>query len=54
VAAYLAHDRLGAKLLAAAGSDPLTVSWARQHHLPPEEWTLLPAIATALKAADDD
>jgi hypothetical protein len=54
VAAYRAHDRLGADLLAAAGSDPLTVRWARQHHLPPEQWSVPAALAMALKAADDD
>lgn len=54
VAAYLAHDRVGAALLAAANSDPLTVAWAAEHHLPPDRWTLDPAIAAALKAADDD
>lgn len=54
VARYLRHDAIGADLLSAAGADPLTVAWAREHHLPPERWTLPPAIAAALKAADDD
>ena len=31
---YLAHDRLGAELLQSAGSDELTITWAREHHLP--------------------
>jgi len=52
--AYLRHDVLGARLLTAAGSDPLTVTWAAEHHLPPSRWTLDPRVATALKAADDD
>ena len=51
---YLRHDELGARLLADAGSDPLTVAWAREHHLPPERWTVDPAVGAALKAADDD
>ena len=51
---YLRHDRLGAALLAAAGSDPLTVAWAGQHHLPAERWTVPRPIGTLLKAADDD
>lgn len=51
---YLRHDVLGAEALAAAGSDPLTVTWTREHHLPPDRWSLDPAIAEALKAADDD
>jgi len=51
---YLRHDELGAARLAAAGSDPLTVAWAREHHRPPAAWTLPRAWADALKAADDD
>ena len=54
VGLYLRHPALGADMLALAGSDPLTVTWAREHHLPQEEWTLPPAIAHALKDADDD
>jgi hypothetical protein len=54
VGLYLRHPVLGADMLAMANSDPLTVAWAREHHLPEEEWTLPPTIAHALKAADDD
>jgi hypothetical protein len=54
VGLYLLHPDLGGDLLELAGSHPLTVAWARQHHLPPEEWTLDPDVAAALKAADDD
>ena len=54
LARYLRHDAIGASLLAAAGADPLTVIWAREHHLPPARWTLPTPIAAALKAADDD
>lgn len=54
VGLYLRHDELGADLLAMAGSDPLTVAWAREHHLPPERWSLDPTVAAALKVADDD
>ena len=53
-ALYLRHDALGAELLERAGSDPLTVAWAREHHLPPERWTVPNDIGAALKAADDD
>lgn len=53
-AAYLAHDRIGAEMLRAAGSDPTTVAWAAEHHLPPEQWTLERRVADALKSADDD
>jgi len=37
-----------------AGSDPLTVTWAREHHLPADRWTVPAAVGAALKAADDD
>lgn len=51
---YLVHDRIGAALLAAAGSDPLTVAWTAEHHLPAAEWTVERTVADALKAADGD
>jgi hypothetical protein len=54
VGLYLQHARLGADLLALAGSDPLTVAWAREHHLPASEWTVPAPVARALKDADDD
>lgn len=54
IARYLRHDEDGAVLLEQAGSDPLTVAWTREHHRPRSTWTLPPAVADALKAADDD
>ena len=54
VGLYLRHAPIGADMLAMAGSDPLTVTWAREHHLAEDEWTLPKKIADALKAADDD
>lgn len=54
VALYLSHPAIGGDMLALAGSDPLTVSWAREHHLPPEQWSVLRPLADALKGADDD
>ncbi len=51
---YLCHDAIGADLLAAAGSDDLTVAWAREHHLPPDRWTVPAGVGDALKLADDD
>jgi hypothetical protein len=51
---YLRHPEHGARLLGEAGSDPLTVAWASEHHLPPDHWTLARSLADALKAADDD
>jgi hypothetical protein len=54
VGLYLQHDQIGGDLLELAGSDPLTVAWTREHHLPESEWTVDPHIAEGLKAADDD
>ena len=52
--AYLRHDELGAAMLREAGSAPLTVAWAAEHHRPPAQWTVPAAIGHALKDADDD
>ena len=54
LARYLRHDAIGADALAAAGADPLTVAWTREHHLDPSAWTVERRLADALKAADDD
>ena len=54
VGAYLHHDELGARLLEHAGSDALTVAWAREHHLPRDRWTIPLDVGDALKAADDE
>jgi hypothetical protein len=52
VAVYLTHDRVGGDLLQDAGSDPFTIAWAREHHLPPGQWTVDPLVGTVLKDAD--
>lgn len=54
VGLYLLHPRLGGDLLEMAQSDPLTVAWTREHHLDPQDWTVPPYLAAALKEADDD
>jgi len=51
---YLCHDVIGAYMLAAAGSDAVTVAWAREHHLPPGRWTVPADLGAVLKRADDD
>ena len=51
---YLRHDIIGAELLTAAGARPLVTTWAGEHHLPSERWTVPPEVGAALKAADDD
>jgi putative nucleotidyltransferase with HDIG domain len=54
VSRYLRHDELGARLLAEAGSDPVTVAWAREHHCPRTRWTVPATLGDALEAADND
>ena len=54
VGLYVLHPELGADLLGLAGSAPLTVAWAAEHHLPADEWTVPVHLGEALKAADDD
>lgn len=54
VADYLTHDRIGARLLAEAGSHPTTVAWAAEHHLPADRWSVDPDVGAALAAADGD
>ena len=51
---YRRHPAIGAGLLATAGADPLTVAWAREHHRPPETWTVPAHLARVLKDCDDD
>ncbi len=51
---YLDHDHLGGELLEHAGSHPLAVAWAREHHRAPERWSVPRHTGLALKAADDD
>lgn len=54
VGAYLRHPEIGAGLLEAHGADPLTVTWAAEHHRPRERWSVPRTVADALHAADDD
>lgn len=54
VGLYLQHPQLGAELLGMAGSAPLTVAWAAEHHLPAQDWTVPVDIGEVLKAADGD
>ncbi|MEO1064890.1 MAG: HD domain-containing protein [Actinomycetota bacterium] len=50
---YLRYPGLGANLLSEGGADPMVVAWAREHHLPPEDWTIDRSTAEALRLADD-
>ena len=52
IALYIDHPDLGADQLAQAGSDALTVAWAREHHRPEHAWSVPAEIGRALRAAD--
>ncbi len=54
LAHYRLHPELGAELLAEAGSDPLTVGWAADHHRPPDAWRVDARIGSVLSACDGD
>jgi len=54
VGLYLQHPRLGGDLLELAGSDPLTVAWTREHHLPEDDWTIDVEVGRVLAACDND
>ena len=54
VGLYLRHPEEGAALLSGAGSDPLTVAWALEHHRQPDRWSVDRRHADVLHAADDD
>ena len=51
---YLVHPRIGGDLLAMAGSDLFTETWAREHHLASEDCSLDEQLAHALRVSDDD
>ena len=53
VGSYLNHHEIGAAMLQEAGSDPITVAWAREHELPRENWTLPDHLTKALWQADN-
>ena len=54
VGRYRSHPEIGAQLLAAVDSDAITVTWTREHHMPPTSWTIDPIISNSLHEADDD
>jgi putative nucleotidyltransferase with HDIG domain len=51
---YVSHDKVGSEMLRQAGSDPLVVAWASEHHRPAASWSVEPSSGDLLKAADDD
>lgn len=53
MARYSHHDERGAQMLEAAGSAPLVVAWAREHHLDTDRRTIEAHLAAALRRADE-
>src|SRR5690606_8884215 len=54
VGLYLRHAELGGTRSEEAGSDPLTVAWARELRRPEARWSVPVDIGLALSRADDD
>ena len=52
MARYAHHDKRGARMLMDAGSHPMVVAWAQEHHEPAASWSIDPAIAQVLFDAD--
>ncbi len=53
-ARYATYPERGAHLLTSVGSDARVAAWAREHHLPPERWTVPAADGALLAGADDE
>lgn len=53
MARYRHHDERGAQMLEAAGSAPLVVAWAREHHLEADQRSIEVHLAAALRRADE-
>lgn len=51
---YRRHPELGSVLAESAGSHPLVVAWAAEHHQPPARWSAPARWAQVLKDCDDD
>ena len=50
--AYLIYTELGAHRLEAIGAHPMVSAWAREHHLPEDEWSVPQAVGRVLAEAD--
>lgn len=50
--AYLTYTELGAQRLERLGAHPFVSAWAREHHLPADEWTVPPSVGRVLAEAD--
>jgi hypothetical protein len=54
LAQYRLHPELGEQMLADAGADPITSSWAADHHAPEASWRVDASLGHVLKDCDDD
>jgi hypothetical protein len=54
IALYARHPEIGGEMLTLASSDPLTIAWTREHHLPREQWSVEPRYADVLDRCDND
>ena len=52
--AYLTYTELGARRLEVLGVPPMVSAWAREHHLPPERWTVPTDVGTVLAEFDEE
>ncbi len=50
--AYLTYTELGAQRLEELGAHPMVSAWAREHHLPEDEWSVPQAVGRVLAEAD--
>jgi hypothetical protein len=53
IGCQLRYNEIGSGLLADAGSERMVVAWAREHHWPPDRWTVDRRIGQVLRDADD-
>ncbi len=54
LALYWRHPEAGGRALVAAGSHPVVSTWAAEHHLPPERWTIPLSMGHVLRRCDND
>lgn len=50
---YLMHPEIGRDILLLAESDPRVATWAAEHYLEPDEWTIPRDVGDLLTSADD-
>lgn len=51
---YWKHPEIGGRALMEAGSHPLVVTWAEEHHRPSSRWSVAPEMGRILRECDND